>query len=315
MKKLIVLLLALAMVGAVSAQAAAPAPAPALTFSGYLNTGFQYDTGTDLVSLYGAYAGQISRLRLNAAYTNGDFGVNFRYQSNDSATAPAVGQALVWGNLFNNMVTFKAGKLNDYTWATPYNSFGNFDGKTGIQVQVKPVAGLNFGVFVPVTAAGATPINTFKDMSIAGKYSAAGLADFLVNLNLGAAANELIGSVNVTAVKDLTAIVEADITDITDVANTLYLDEYLSYAMGDLSVGAYIDQTFGTPFAWSVTPEVDYVMGNVELYASFMYDSGNAWSFDPYVNYTLNAKSSVKTYASYDDTNTFTVGSSFVFNF
>jgi len=166
MKKLIVLLLAFAMVGAVFA---ADAPAPALTFNGYLNTGFQYDTTSDLVKLYGAYAGKTSRLRLNAAYTNGDFGVNFRYQSNDSATAPSVTQALVWGNLFNKMVTFKAGELNDYTWATPYNSFGNFDGQTGIQVQLKPIAGLNFGVFVPVTAAGATPANTCKDMSMACK--------------------------------------------------------------------------------------------------------------------------------------------------
>ncbi|WP_158908708.1 hypothetical protein [Rectinema subterraneum] len=311
MKKLIVLLLALAMVGAVFAQAAAPA----LTFSGYLNTGFQYDTGTDLVKLYGAYAGQTSRLRLNAAYTNGDFGVNFRYQSNDSATAPTVGQALVWGNLFNKMVTFKAGKLNDYTWATPYNAFGNFDGQTGVQVQLKPVAGLNFGVFVPLVAAGATPANTFKDMSIAGKYSASGLADFLVNLNLGTAANALYGSVNVTAVKDLTAILEAKVTDLTKVSTTLYMDQYLSYAMGDLSVGAYIDQTFGTPFGWSVSPEVDYTMGNVELYASFTYASDKTWSINPYVNYTLNSKSSVKTYASYDNTKTFTVGSSFVFNF
>lgn len=315
MKKLIVLLLAIAMVGAVSAQTAAPAPAPALTFSGYLNTGFQYDTGSKLVTLYGAYAGQTSRLRLNAAYTNGDFGVNFRYQSNDSATAPTVGQALVWGNLFNKMVTFKAGKLNDYTWATPYNAFGNFDGKTGVQVQVKPVTGLNFGVFVPLTAAGATPSNTFKDMSIAGKYSAAGLADFVANLNLGTAANALYGSVNVTAVKNLTAILEANVGDLTKVSTTLYLDQYLSYAMGDLSVGAYIDQTFGTPFAWSVAPEVDYTMGNVELYASVMVGSGSVWSISPYINYTLNAKSSVKTYASYDNTKTFTIGSSFVFNF
>jgi len=152
-------------------------------------------------------------------------------------------------------------------------------------------------------------------MSIAGKYSAAGIADFLVNLNLGTAANELIGSVNVTAVENLTAIVEADVTDLTDVANTLYLAQYVSYAMGDLSVGAYVDQTFGTPFGWSVVPEVDYVMGDVELYASFMVGSGSVWSFDPSVSYTFNEKSSVKTYASYDNTSTFTVGSSFVFNF
>ncbi|MGB9686790.1 MAG: hypothetical protein ACPLYX_09875 [Rectinema subterraneum] len=311
MKKLIVLLLALAMVGAAFAQAAAPA----LTFSGYLNTGFQYDTGSNLVKLFGFDARKTSRLRLNAAYTNGDFGVNFRYQSDDSATAPTVTQALVWGNLFNKMVTFKAGKLNDYTWATPYSVFGNFDGQTGVQVQLKPVAGLNFGVFVPLVAAGATPANTFKDMSIAGKYSAAGLADFVANLNLGTTANALYGSVNVKAVKDLTAILEAKVSDLTKVSTTLYMDQYLSYAMGDLSVGAYIDQTLGTPFAWSVAPEVDYTMGNVELYASFTYASDNTWSIDPYVKYTLNSKSSVKTYASYDSSNKFTIGSSLLFNF
>ncbi|MDI9426384.1 MAG: hypothetical protein QM400_00175, partial [Spirochaetota bacterium] len=69
MKKLIVLLLSIAMVGAVFAQ---DAPAPVLKWSGLLNTGFQYDTSTDSLYLYGQNAGKASRLRLNADYTNGD---------------------------------------------------------------------------------------------------------------------------------------------------------------------------------------------------------------------------------------------------
>ena len=316
MKKLIVLLLTIAMVGAVYAE---EAPAPVLKWSGLLNTGFQYDNGTDSLYLYGQNAGKASRLRLNADYTNGDFGVHFRLQTNDATTtAFSITHAVVWGNLFNNMATFKAGLLNDAAWATPYNSFGSLDGKTGVQIQVKPIKGLNVGVFMPLDTTKLVPAgNVPKDMTFAGKYSISGIADVVAGLNLGVApvTTEVYGSVNVTAIENLTAIVEADLTDISDIANTLALDEYASYAMGNLAVGAYLEQVFGSPFGWTIAPEISYTIDKAEVGGSFTIASGSKWSIDPYATYTLNEKSTVKGYASYDDTSVFTFGVSLLFNF
>jgi len=317
MKKLIVLLLTIAMVGAVFAE---EAPAPVLKWSGLLNTGFQYDNSTDSLYLYGQNAGKASRLRLNADYTNGDFGVHFRLQTDDATTtAFSIKHALVWGNLFNNMATFKVGLLNDSTWATPYNSFGSLDGKKGVQLQVKPIKGLNVGAFMPLDTKKTVPAGDVpKDMTFAGKYSISGIADVLAGLNLGVALTtktEAYGSVNVTAIENLTAIVEADLTDISDIANTLSLDEYASYAMGNLAVGAYLEQDFGSTFGWTIAPEVSYAIDKAEVGGSFTIASGSVWSIDPYVTYTLNDKSTVKGYASYDNASVFTFGVSLLFNF
>jgi len=317
MKKLFVLLLAFAMVGAVSAQAAAPAPAPVLTWSGYLNTGFQYTSSDGYVYLWNADAGNMTRVRLSAAYTNGDFGVNFRIQNSDVGTtvgAQLFTQALVWGNLFDKMVTFKAGKLNDYTWATPYSSWGALDGKTGLQVQLKPAAGLNVGFFVPLAATKSiTVANTFKDVNVAAKYTADGVGTFLAHLDLGTTANALYASANITAVKDLTLMLEAKMADLTAIGTTTTFREYGSYALGDLAVGIYAEETLATTFGWAVCPEASYMVGKTELGASFWYDSTNYYSADAYAKFTLNAKSAAKVYAGYDGG--FTLGTNFLFNF
>ena len=227
-----------------------------------------------------------------------------------------IAHALVWGNLFNNMATFKAGLLNDGTWATPYNSYGSLDGAKGVQLQVKPIEGLNVGAFMPLDTTKTVPAgNVPKDMTFAGKYSISGIADVVAGLNLGVAKNEVYGSVNVTAVDNLTAIVEVDTSDISDIANTLVFDEYASYAMGNLAVGAYLEQVFGSPFGWTIAPEVSYTIDKAEVGGSFTIASGSKWSIDPYATYTLNEKSTVKGYASYDDTSVFTFGVSLLFNF
>jgi hypothetical protein len=321
MKKLIVLLLAFAMVGGVFAQAAA-APAPALVFSGYLNTGFQYDSTTDDLYLYNKDAGNMTRVRWNADYTNGDFGVHFRLQNSDVGVATGTQlftQALVWGNLLDKMVYFKVGKLNDYTWATAYNSWGHFDGQTGAQIQLKPIAGLNAGIFLPLGNKAAVPptsqdlADVLANMSIAGKYTADGVGTFLANLNLGNTANALYVGADISAVENLTLLLEANFADLADVANTLIIDEYLSYAMGDLAVGVWAEEALGATFYWAVAPEVSYTMGKTELGASFTYDSTKAYSIDPYAKFTLGAKSAAKVYASYDGA--FTVGTNLLFSF
>ena len=313
MKKLIVLLLAFAMVGGVFAQTADPA----LTFSGYVYTGFQYDSTSDSLYLYNAATPNYTRIRWNMAYTNGDFGLSFRVQNSDvvAPTSPQLfTQALVWGNLFNKTVTFKAGKLNDYTWATPYYAWGNFDGKTGFQAQFKPVAGLNFGFFVPLQAnTTVLASDVLKDINVAAKYTVNDYGTILAHLNLGTAANALYLSANVSAIEDLTLIVESAIADLTAAGTNTTVNEYVSYSMGDLAVGLFAQQAFAASFGWSVAPEVSYAMEDKEIGASFTYNSDTTYSLDPYVTFTLNGKSSAKVYACYDGA--FTVGTNFMFNF
>lgn len=302
MKKLIVLLLALAMVGAVSAQAAAPAPA--LTFNGYLNTGMEYDSTTGFAYLWNADTGNNTRVRLNAVYTNGNFGLNFRLQNSDvggSMSGQLFGQALVWGNLFNNMVTYKAGRLNDYTWATSWNAWGNFDGQTGFQVQVKPVKGLNLGFFVPLAATKTVlATDALKAANVAAKYTADGVGSFLAHLDLGTTTNALILGANITAVKDLTAWFEARATDLTAIGTTTKIVEYLSYAMGDLAVGVYADQVLGATLGWTVAPEVSYVLGGNEYGLSVTFDDTGYFGVDPYALVVLGPKAKAKVYATID---------------
>lgn len=305
MKKLLVLLLALATVGGF-----AFAQDPALTFSGYLYTGVEYsDAG---LKLYNANTGNTTRVRLNAAYTNGDFGVNFRYQSSDF-TAPTVGQALVWGKFFDGLLTVKAGKLNDYSWATSYYAWGNFDGQTGLQFNLKPVDGLQVGAFLPLAATDVTLENTFKNLAIGAAYSMADVGSFKLGLDLGTAANMLYFGTNITAVENLDAYVELKIADLSAVEP--FVMEYVTYAIGEtLLVGVYADQTIGTPFAWSVAPEVAFTgVENLELGASFTYASDNSYSIDPYAVLTLNSKSNIKFYAGFDGA--LTAGANFKYAF
>mgnify|MGYP000911018214 CR=1 FL=1 len=183
MKKLIVLLLALAMVGAVSAQTAAPA----LKFSGAVYGGVQYDSGTDLVSFNRWYGGSLDafRMRLNGSYSNDTIGMSFRLQSNDF-TAPAFVRGLGWTKFFNGALTTKAGKLDDYSFATWYNSFGNFDGVTGAELIVAPIDGLKLGVVVPVYfgAARKSLSDTSKDLAFGLAYAAKGVGDLVATVNL-----------------------------------------------------------------------------------------------------------------------------------
>jgi hypothetical protein len=187
MKKLFVLLLAFA----VTAGAFAQAPAPALAWSGYVNTGIEYNSGTELLTLHNADTGNQTRVRLAAAYTNGDFGVNFRLQSSDF-TAPSLNRAFAWGKFLGGMVKVQVGKVDGGPWTTAYNGNGSWDGKTGTILQVMPMAGLNAGIFLPLTNTGATLTDSFKDLAIGFKYTLEGLATIAGTFDLGATANALI---------------------------------------------------------------------------------------------------------------------------
>ncbi len=319
MKKLVVLLLAFAVAAGAFAQAA---PAPALAWSGYVATGMQYDSGTGSLYLTESdYSGKITRTRLSAAYTNGDFGVNFRIQSNDPTLANGgldLTQALVWGGFEKGLVKFKVGKLNDYTYATAYNVYGNFDGKTGALVMVAPISGLSVGYFVPLASNTTTKIeNVLKSSAIAASYTAKGIGTFVGELALGTAKNALYTGANINAVKDLTVYLETKTTDLANFGTTTNINEYVSYAMGPLSVGAYASETLGATFGWYIAPEVSYALSPAATVGgSASYDNTNAFTAEGYAKFTLNAKSFVRPFVNYASSGSvLTAGSGFVFAF
>ena len=320
MKKLVVLLLAFAVAAGAFAQAA-PAPAPALAWSGYVATGMQYDSNTDALFLMDSdYSGKVTRTRLSAAYTNGDFGVNFRIQSNDPTLANGgldLTQALVWGGFEKGLVKFKVGKLNDYTYATAYNSYGNFDGKTGALVMVAPISGLSVGYYVPLAATATTKLaDAFKTSAIAASYTAKGIGTFVGELALGTTKNALYTGANISAVKDLTVYLETKTTDLANLATTTNINEYFSYAMGPLSVGAYASETLGSTFGWSVAPEASYALSPTAVVGgSASYDNNNAYLVEGYAKFTLNAKSFARPFVNYSSASVLTAGSGFVFAF
>jgi hypothetical protein len=169
MKKLLIALLALSVAGT------AFAADPALTFSGALKTGIEFSsndaTSADedgTVSLYNDDAGKFTRLDLNGAYTDGDFGMKFQLRTND-LTAPSYNYAYAWGNLFNNMVTFKVGDVDDGAWATEGDEGFDVADGNGLQIQVKPMAGLNLGAKLQV--AGYTYEATQQELALGLGYT------------------------------------------------------------------------------------------------------------------------------------------------
>ena len=89
----------------------------------------------------------------------------------------------------NGMVRVAAGRLSGYEWATGdaggFNTLGNLDGAVGMQLQIKPVDGLNFGAFLPFTYGTSTaPLFSSTDimdavnfMAFGAKYTIKGLGD------------------------------------------------------------------------------------------------------------------------------------------
>jgi hypothetical protein len=66
--------------------------------------------------------------------------------------AGTVNKAFVWGDVLDKKVRVTAGRGLDGTWAYPWGDLspsdtGNFDDKDGLKVEVKPIDGLDLGVF------------------------------------------------------------------------------------------------------------------------------------------------------------------------
>ena len=242
MKKAIALLLALALVGgAVFAQE--------LKFSGYLDTGVAvFDDGTNdpTIGLWGDDSGTTSRFNLQAAYTNENVGATARLRmQNDLADGSAgnlfVNRAFAWATMLDGKVKTVVGKLGDYTWSSFGNDIGNFDTKTGLQVQVMPMAGLNVGFFLHAAGVATQLVeDAFGDLAIGASYTMEGLGSFRAGYNMSPVADSAMAyfSASISAVENLGIIVDAQMSDMgNDVTGSTYLFEEIDYTMDALNVG------------------------------------------------------------------------------
>ena len=299
MKKAIALLLALALVGgAVFAQDAAPS----LTFSGNIWAGLMYDMQGDADATlswnrgsgsYAGWAGTNFRTRVNAKYTNGDAGAFVRFQSTNFEDWNPT-QAYGWAQFLDGMVKFNVGKLGDYTWATSGNDFGNFDGQVGTQLLVMPIDGLSFGAFLPTPSVMNTPTvaeEAFGALKLGMSYSIPEMAVIKAGYSMGELAAGVVADntgsfyfgVNVSAVENLTAIIDGKLSNMGDDVNgSTYIYEEFAYAMGALTPGLWAEQTIlptdGSEIEMTFAPNVEYALDPFTLGAEFAYtlNAGNA---------------------------------------
>lgn len=296
MKKALAIITALALVSTVAfAQDAA-----ALKLSGAIKTGVQMTSGDSAedgnVVAYNDDAEKISRFELVGTYTDGDFGLKFRMRADDFKT-PLLSYGYVWGNLYSNMVTFKAGNIDDGAWETEGDDGFDVADGLGLQVQVKPAEGINFGVkLTPGTTAMTTEQFT-GELAFGGAYVSdmfnvqagykldsdidapatfknaddADAALWIASLGVDAdtEAFAYVGA-NIKAVEKLTLKAEGKFFNLgasSDIGLT-EIDEIVEYAVSDpLAVGIVAYQ---------------WLPGNSDL--------ENIMNFKPYVNYKLNDK-------------------------
>lgn len=295
MKKTLVFVLLLGIIGTF---AFAQSAAPALKFTGYMNFGAQIyndGTNTNLVAL-GSDSWTQGRLYLNGSYTTDTWGLAFRLAKDGSIT-PALSNANanlyideVWGwtSILNGMVKFEAGQLADYSWASNgWMNFGNFDsGKPGIQLQLLPVTGLNFGVYLPIRING-NQTNLLSDamatLAIGANYTATGIGYLSLGYQLGqnatgvdATSPYLWAGVGYTGMSALTAKVELKmLSDSNTALNYTYINQQIGYNMAPLNLTLWAEEQLngtGTPGTiLHFQPVVDYTVGAWDLGAFFSY--------------------------------------------
>lgn len=313
MKKAIVLLLALAVLGSA-------AFAQELKFSGYLDTGVAYfDDGTNdpTIGLWGDDSGTTTRLNFQGAYTNQNVGATFRLRmqnvdTGSPAATPAhsavfVNRAWVWATMFDGMAKLQVGKLGDYTWSSFGNDFGNFDTATGLQLQIMPVAGLNFGFFLPAdgtVAQRALAEDAFGDIALGASYALDGIGAFRAGFDLSPIddSNMAYFSAKITAVEGFEFLFDAQLKDIgNDVTGYTYLYQGIDYTKDALNVGIDLEQTIYADDAQEIllafAPYISYDLGMFIPGFAFEYsmqDDLNGMYFNPYVKYNVGPKAVIE---------------------
>ena len=132
-----------------------------LKLGGALKTGIQFQTsnekdaaGDELyepsIRMYNDDADKETRFDLNGAFTKDNYGVVFRLRTNTVLSGPEVEvhQAYVWGDFLNQIINVKVGKIDDSAWNTDGDEDFHYSTGNGLRLEVKPIEGLNVGLFL-----------------------------------------------------------------------------------------------------------------------------------------------------------------------
>jgi len=306
MKKALVVLLAMTCL----AGAAFAADTPSIAINGFVDTGVAAllpgaSGATQTMQQYNNDSGNAGRFRLGIAITapDGTFGFISRMEgdagligmkggnSNDGQWTMGFNRFLGWANVFNGMLTLKAGMLDELAYQTANRNWGSWlDGAVGIEAAVKPMPGLSISYYLPAAQVPVSPYNfgapvsytgngslndTFMGSSIQAAYSMPNTVNIVAGIQF-AHANALAGSavqdksglfwagVDVTAFPNVTARLEGEMQNIGATTapgeNDLFAEG--AYVMGPLKVdvAAWLRMyaASNSDMGWNVEPNVSY---------------------------------------------------------
>lgn len=257
---------------------------------------FSGSSRTDAVSLYDVNSGEPSRFRVGLGVTSidGNWGITTRLESGLKAGgfAASWNRALVWGKVLDNLLTVKAGLLDEEAFSFTWRPWGveniwgaQFDGNIGVELQVRPVGGLTVGYIFPIVD-GVKFDNSLKGSYIAAAYEMSAVFTLVAGVQLVSVPNSSDAwlGLDVKAWEGLTARLAAQATDIGD-AHTSWLEIYqeAGYILAGLGLNlkaweevyALADSGIG----WQVETTVSYPIGIATV--ALTGDLGNLVAQDP----------------------------------
>ena len=287
-------------------------------FNGGIGLGVSNVEGADpWIRSYGVDSERrVGRSRLNGAYSNEEktAGANFRFQvqgSHEKPNTSGVGLAYGYGWVKPvDMLNIKLGLVDDATWETGDALFKDDNGEgLGVLVKLSPIAGLDLGAGVYTAAYASSDNNNILDShagdSLAlenGKYTvsaaytaadlfraAASYRSWNDNNSAGReGSSQLTGEIRVLAVKNLTAIVVAQVIGLAGSSDfsgsgQINLFETAGYKAGNLGFGLNAAQMLSNKPADKdagllFSPWVSYGLGSVtpKLEAAYFMGGGPA---------------------------------------
>jgi hypothetical protein len=288
MKKALVVLLALTCLGA---AAFADGPTAAWTVTGLYGFGVYMPSSGNVILPYDYSQVGTNRTRLDFKYTSADGNAGFLTETQYVGILAGGTGTLnfprwnVWGKLFNGLLTIKGGQGDDYGVATKdWNVYGSTDGENavgpGISFMLTPITGLNILFFQKIPAVS-SPMNLDGDL-VGASFTMPNLVSVQAGVNLlstqsASTGNKVYFGLSVTAIPDLTAILEGQASLFTG-QTPIQLNQYIAYTMGPLTVGARIGEYLDSAVTdWGIEPTVTFkVDGNFALNAIvnvYQYDN------------------------------------------
>jgi hypothetical protein len=299
MKKRILVCAALAICcGVVFAQGA-----PLVTLTGQLQTGVQdvvalgAGTVSDAVSLYDIESGSPSRFRVGVLFASpdGTWGISTRLDGENLAVGGLTAtwnRAFVWGDLFDRLVTVKAGLLGEESFSFTWRSWGaeniwgdQFDGNLGAELQVRPLPGLLVAYVYPILN-GTKALDSLESGYVAAAFEAQGIGRLVAGAQLSNAINSTSAWVgmDLTLLANFTARAAAQAFYVGDAQYSwIQVYEEAGYQLGDagLSLKAW-EEAYAAPgsaLGFRIEPAAAYSFGTLTL--GVVVDGGNLMAVDP----------------------------------